>query len=208
MNKVIVQDMFWQFISKITDQKLQQFTKWLFDKLPDYWFNKPASSTGKYHPAFAQGDGGLARHTLAMCKIWEILWRGFPSEWECDGKGGKVYFDCGIVACIFHDALKYGKEETFPNGFQYTTKGHEADAAEWICRKYDEWQNEQIDTAPAGALCFDEQNMKLATISSAIRYHMGPWSIDGAPRTYFEQMIFIADYMASSKWFEESVFQC
>lgn len=27
----------------------------------------PASTTGKYHPPFALGEGGLVRHTLAAC---------------------------------------------------------------------------------------------------------------------------------------------
>ena len=37
--------------------------------LPEYFFYVPASSTGKYHPEYAIGTGGLVRHTKAMAKI-------------------------------------------------------------------------------------------------------------------------------------------
>ena len=39
---------------------------------PEYFWYVPASSTGKYHPDFAQGEGGLIRHTkAAVCVAQE-----------------------------------------------------------------------------------------------------------------------------------------
>lgn len=35
----------------------------------DEFYHAPASSTGKYHPDYALGDGGLYRHTEAAVKI-------------------------------------------------------------------------------------------------------------------------------------------
>ena len=192
--------LFEPFIEEITDLQLKDFTKWLFGKLPDYWFIKPASSTGKYHPVFAQGEGGLVRHTLAMVKIWKILYRGFEND---------EYFNCmklhmdpndiGIIACIFHDALKYGEEHTFPNGLKFTTKSHDHDAADWIKNMYEDYVAEfEI---------LKRRDEQLHVISEAIRHHMGPWSTDGAPSMFFDKLIFIADYMASSKWHEEEIFR-
>ena len=47
---------------------------YLIDSLPDYFFEVAAASTGKYHPKYAQGEGGLVRHTKAAVKIaYELL---------------------------------------------------------------------------------------------------------------------------------------
>ena len=43
--------------------------KILIGLLPDYFFRVAASSTGKYHPAFSLGEGGLLRHTKAAVRI-------------------------------------------------------------------------------------------------------------------------------------------
>ena len=46
----------------------------LIEMLPDYFFHEAASSTGKYHPKYALGDGGLLRHTKAAVRIaYELL---------------------------------------------------------------------------------------------------------------------------------------
>lgn len=187
--------LFEPFFDKIKDKRMKEFAEYLFDQLPDYWFVKSASSTGKYHPKFANGNGGLVRHTLAMCKIWETLYRGFPTEFM----GAVDILGDGLIACIFHDALKYGTEETFPDGLSYTTKGHESDAADWFLRQFGEYYKR--NGLDKDALLDD-----IERIEGAIRYHMGPWSKEGAPKTFFEQLIFIADYMASSKWHEEGIF--
>lgn len=191
MEREEAKGLFQPFIDEITNRELKEFTEYLFKQLPDYWFIKPASSTGKYHPKFARGDGGLVRHTLAMCKIWKVLYRGFPKEFSPED------YECGIIACIFHDALKYGKKDTFPNGYTYTTKGHEHDAAEWFLNEAQKYFNKEhiLDFVDC-----------IVRISLAIKYHMGPWSKDGVPQSFFEKEIFIADYIASSKWFEEEVF--
>lgn len=189
--------LFQPWFDKMTDLLLRDFTEKLFEQLPDYWFIKPASSTGKYHPAFAQDDGGLVRHTLAMLKIYDILWRGFDKEFEPE------MYDFGVIACIFHDALKYGNEETFPTGLSFTTKGHELDAAIWITRS---WREYDAYACENGCDIDETYNEVIAHIASAIEHHMGPWSKTGGPESFFDKLIFIADYVASSKWFEEDIF--
>ena len=49
--------------SYIKSDEYKNDYKVLVDLLPDYFFKVAASSTGKYHPAFSLGDGGLLRHT-------------------------------------------------------------------------------------------------------------------------------------------------
>ena len=43
----------------IKDNKKREDLKYLVSNLPDYFFEIPASSTGKYHPKFASTENGL-----------------------------------------------------------------------------------------------------------------------------------------------------
>ena len=49
----------------IQDEKVNAFATAAVNALPEYFYSVPASSTGKYHPAYATGEGGLVRHTKA-----------------------------------------------------------------------------------------------------------------------------------------------
>ena len=45
----------------IQNEKYREDLKILVNLLPDYFFLVPASSTGKYHPEFSLGSGGIGR---------------------------------------------------------------------------------------------------------------------------------------------------
>ena len=51
------------------NEDIKQFCKVLVDNLPLYWWEVPASSTGKYHPSYALGDGGLMRHSISVVRF-------------------------------------------------------------------------------------------------------------------------------------------
>ena len=62
-------DAFKKEISYIKSDKYKKCAEELIELLPDYFFEVAASSTGKYHPSFSLGDGGLLRHTKALVRI-------------------------------------------------------------------------------------------------------------------------------------------
>ena len=67
-------------LTYIKNPKYKEAAKQLISLLPDYFYEVAASSTGKYHPTFSLGDGGLLRHTKVAVKIaHELL------ENECIG---------------------------------------------------------------------------------------------------------------------------
>ena len=71
MNK---QEIFYDEINYLKNDNLKESLKKLIFLLPDYFFHEAASSTGKYHPSYALGDGGLLRHTKAAVRIgYELL---------------------------------------------------------------------------------------------------------------------------------------
>ena len=56
-------------INYIKNDRIKNSLIIMLDKLPDYFYHVPASSTGKYHPSFSLGEGGLLRHTKAAVRI-------------------------------------------------------------------------------------------------------------------------------------------
>lgn len=79
--------------------------------------NVPASSSGKYHPPFAQGEGGLIRHSKAVAQA------AYGLAGMLNVPGDKDRF---VVAGLMHDMWKLG-----PNGnFGFTDPKHGSLAAE------------------------------------------------------------------------------
>ena len=94
-------------INLIQNPDYQAFVRWVLDKaVPDYFWEIGASSSGRYHPVFSQGDGGLVRHTKAVVMFAEELLRMSSYMYLSD-----EHKDFVIMACIVHDTCKYGGEE-------------------------------------------------------------------------------------------------
>ena len=98
MNK---QEVFENEIVLIKNEDIRESLRVLIDKIPDYFFTIPAASTGKYHPSYAQGDGGLVRHTKAAVKIaYELLadpaiGNKYTDDDICDIYPNRICDNCG-----------------------------------------------------------------------------------------------------------------
>ena len=180
MSKV---DVFNKEYSYIKDPKLVNDVKYLVSMLPDYFFEVPASSTGKYHPKYALGDGGLVRHTKSAVRMaYELL-----SNPIIGGKYTLHEKDLMIIALILHDGLKSGKEKS-----QYTKVEHPLLVAEFI---KDNMDNLEMDDEDIEFIC------------EVISSHMGAWNkdFDGnevlpVPRTKYQSFVHMCDYLASRKF--------
>ena len=53
----------------ICDPEVKRLVRIVLDKAPENFWTIAASSTGKYHPEYAAGEGGLIRHTKAVVRI-------------------------------------------------------------------------------------------------------------------------------------------
>ena len=62
-------DCFFEELNYIKDENIKKSTEVMISKIPDYFFKIEAASTGKYHPEYACGEGGLVRHTKAVVRI-------------------------------------------------------------------------------------------------------------------------------------------
>ena len=53
----------------IENDDLRILAEEMIKTIPEYWYHVGASSTGKYHPKYSLGEGGLMRHTVALVRI-------------------------------------------------------------------------------------------------------------------------------------------
>jgi hypothetical protein len=146
---------------------------------PDYFWTDGASSSGKYHPAFSQGVGGLVRHTKAVVMFAEELLRMSSYAYMKE-----EYKDYVIASCILHDTAKYGID-----GFDKSEYKNHAKNASIAFANYCE---QVMDYTPHFLLL------------NAIESHMGQWSTDreDRPFTSVDRCVHMADYMASRSFID------
>ncbi len=168
----------------IKSDRIKKSASVMIELLPDYFFEVPAASTGKYHPKYASGEGGLLRHTKAAVRFFkEILENpSFNEDFTQDER------DIMVMALILHDGLKLGKTHE-----RYTKFDHPLLMANYI-----EENKEKLD------LTDEEVNL----LTSVIKTHMGPWTKDyyghevlQKPTTKYEKLVHLCDYLASRKCF-------
>lgn len=182
MNKV---DCFRTEIRYIKNARLMDNAKKMVELLPDYFFEIPASSTGKYHPAFALGEGGLVRHTKVAVRLAREL-----LENECIGNVfNDDEKDMIIMSLIMHDGCKSGLIQG-----QYTVVNHPSIVVKLIQDN-------------ASKLTLEESEMKL--ICGMIESHMGPFNKDykgntvlPLPSNKYQKFVHMCDLLASKKFLD------
>lgn len=163
-------------ISLIENERLRNFTEWYFENRVGAWFwESGASSSGKYHPQFSQGEGGLVRHTRAVAMFCEELLRLSTYAYM-----KPIFKDYARVACLLHDTCKYGTNDAEDKSCY---SQHGALAAKAV---YDAWFD-----------FFGEGAPELLTM--AITAHMGQWTQEreDRPFTNIDRLVHLADYIAS-----------
>ena len=173
--------MFEEILETIENDDLKDLAKELIETIPPYFYEVPASSTGKYHPKYSVSDGGLYKHTIALCRFLNYLME--VSHFTSREK------DCLRIAGIMHDSRKSGTQEAYEKN-KYTNFDHPLQAAK-VVRSFmgRGWNDEEIEL-----------------IASSIETHMGQWNTDKhtnivlpVPKNKYQQLLHWADYLASRK---------
>ena len=184
MNK---EEMFLDELEYIKDEKLQDSLLKIIESLPEYWFHVAASSTGKYHPKYSLGEGGLLRHSKAAMRIgYELL--GNPSIGEKYTEREKNLM---LIALLVHDGLKLGEKEE-----RYTRFDHPILMANFIINNQEKYNLEEEDAK---------------FIADVIKTHMGPWTKDYSgnevlerPKTKYQNFVYMCDFLAAKKFLQVS----
>ena len=166
-------------IELIQNEDYRMFVKYYLDNYcPSYFWEIGASSSGKFHPQFSQGEGGLVRHTKAVVMFAEELLR--MSSYMYMSEEFKDYV---IMACILHDTCKYGSDTFEKEKYKY----HAMLASVNVANCWEEYFEEQ---APV-------------FFTNAIKTHMGQWSEkEDRPFTNIDRCVHMADYMASRNFID------
>ncbi len=180
------QDVFKKEINYIKSASKRKDLRTLINLLPDYFFEIPASSTGKYHPSFALGNGGLVRHTKVAVRIAHELLENntIGIKFTQDDK------DLIIMALTLHDGLKSGEEHS-----KYTKFDHPLLISKFIMQNKSKLS---LDIDDIRKLC------------SMIESHMGEWTTDPytkkevlpKPRTAEQRFVHMCDFLASRKFLD------
>ncbi len=168
-------------LSYIYNEDVKESLSYMIDKIPDYFFTIPASSTGKYHPSYATGEGGLLRHTKSAVRMAQELFGiyKFPQRTK----------DLIIMALLLHDSLKKGEVEE-----KYTRFDHPIIAGEYIKKFKNDLKinKEEVDF-----------------VSDLIASHMGRFNTSDysniilpLPKTVEQKFVHMCDYLASRKVIE------
>lgn len=168
--------------SYIKDSKKREDIKYLVSGLPDYFFEIPASSTGKYHPEFASSEHGLVKHTKVAVRIAHEL---------LDNPGLNNFTDSEkdiiIMAIILHDGFKSGRIKE-----KYTRFDHPLLSASYVRECKDK-------------LSLNDKEVEL--LARVISSHMGIWNKDfndnevlPKPNDKYERFVHMCDYISSKKF--------
>lgn len=178
------QDIFKMEINYINNDRIRESAKVLVSLIPDYFFSEEASSTGKYHPAFSQGEGGLLRHVKVAVKFAKEIFMTstFRDHYTSDER------DLIYLALIMHDSLKRGNNE------RYTRFDHPLLASKLIRDNKDKLK---LTDSEIDLLC------------SMIETHMGEWVNDyrgnkvlEPPTTKYQKIVHLCDYLSSKKFID------
>lgn len=185
---------------------IRKLTEKVVNHIPDYFFEIPASSTGKYHPEYTTGYAGLLRHVKAACKIAnDVLNLKFHKEKDLQYKKyygcDVMYSDFIIAALILHDCCKSG----YPEKGRYTVHEHPLLAADLIRDSLEEELSfAELDN---DEVYYNNITMYIEEVTKLVSSHMGEWTTSNRskevlpePVTNAQMYVHMFDYLASRKY--------
>lgn len=195
-------ELFTKEIGYISDETLKKIVVDTLDASPECIQTIPASSSGKYHPVYSLGDGGLVRHVRAAVgiahsmietDIFKNIALGIGAD---DYETIMIYKDVAYAALILHDCMK--PDDTPKHGTRFD---HPLLAAQLFKKCATPYINSE-----------NMKYMKIVVplVYSCIASHMGKWStapyargiVLPEPKLGIEIFVHLCDYIASRKFID------
>lgn len=198
-----VSEHFTKELSYIKNATLRRIVAETLDNSPECIVEIPASSSGKYHPAYTTGFGGLMRHIKAAVAIGFFMIEtdifgnrmlGFDfKEQENYKQKLDLYADAAYAAIILHDCKK--PDDTPKHGTKFNHPLLAADSFKEVARKHINKDN------------MEYMKVVVPMIHNAIASHMGQWTtatyakgiVLPAPATPIQLFVHECDFLASRK---------
>lgn len=163
------EEVFKEELKMIKDKGIKDFTAEVLNTMvPEYFWTCAASSSGKYHPTYSLGEGGVVRHVKLVVWMASEFTRAIPltkKEVMDSGIGESLYNDIVISAAILHDIKKFGDnyDGTTKSLPKDNTKIHGIETAMEMYAKYFQEQKKEVP-------------YKIKCILRGVAGHMGPWT--------------------------------
>lgn len=145
---------------------------------PEYYWEYPSSSTGKYHPPDERGLYGNWLHVKRVFLNFEQIARSYEER----GKIDEYERDLGRSAVFLHDMFKFG----FPSEQnENTVDDHDLLAGEFV--------RKMTDLPEEVARCCETHN--------------GPWADGPSPETELEELVHLADMVSAPRHMTHGVYE-
>lgn len=200
-------DCFVKELEYINDDCLRKIVAKTLDNSPECIVHIPASSSGRYHPSYSLGEGGLMRHVKAAVGIAHSLIATeifknfiFGSDEKVDSEMIDLYADCAYAALILHDCMKPDVEsEKKHTRFDHPLLG---------AKLFTDTANDFISHYCISVKDKETLQTAVPLIKSAIESHMGQFTTSNympdvilpKPKTTLEIFVHQMDYLASRKY--------
>ena len=205
-----VHEYFEKELNYIKNDTLRCIVADTLDASPECIVHIPASSSGRYHPVYSLGDGGLMRHVkaavgIAHCMIETDIFKNlmnddiqrtkFPVEENVVYDDVvQIFSDAAYAAIILHDCRKPDDTEKHGTRFDHpilAAKLFKEIAAKYITKDNMEYMKKVIPM-----------------VHGCIASHMGSWNtapyakgvVLPKPQTSIEHFVHVCDYLASRKF--------
>ena len=159
----------------------------------------PASSSGRYHPNYSLGEGGLMRHVkaavgIAHSMIETDIFKGVALSANASREDVDIYADVAYAALILHDCVK--PDDTEKHGTRFDHPLLAAKLFKEIAAKYITKDN------------LEYMRMVIPLVHSCIASHMGQFNtapyakgiVLPIPQSGIEKFVHLCDYLASRKF--------
>lgn len=157
-------------IDAIYDERVRDATiEYFLRYCPDYFWERAASSTGKYHPSDESGDYGTWLHSKRVFYEYTNLSESLLELQDIT----EHERECGKAAALIHDTFNYG----------------------WPSENRDKTTHEHDLIAAA---ITEEVNGMPEEVTSLVETHMGPWGEGPLPKTPNERCFHMSDKSAAA----------
>lgn len=192
-------DYFTRELSYIKNDTLRKIVVDTLDVSPKCIVSIPASSSGRYHPQYSLGEGGLMRHVkaavgIAHCQIETDIFECLGIDDSYTNDELNMYKDAAYAALILHDCCK--PDDTPKHGTRFDHPLLAAKLFKEVATKYITKEN------------MEYMKVVIPLIYRAIASHMGQFTTAPyakgvtlpRPNTAFEWFVHQCDYLASRKF--------
>lgn len=195
-------ELFEKELKLIKNEHMRNIVAATLDASPECIQVIPASSSGRYHPEYSLGDGGLSRHIKATVGIaWSMISSDVLNGLLNKKDYSNIYEDIVYASLILHDCCKPDDTPKHSTRFDHPLVG-----AELFVKTFKEYVKDA--TLKDGDMNYFK--IAIPLVSNCIKSHMGIYTtapyakgiVLPRPSNNLEWFVHLCDLLSSKKYLE------